>query len=112
MTRPLNVIVMGSGVAGMAFALRLSDLMKGGEGTIRMLSKAPPEMSNSHAAQGGVAAVTDPAVAADAADAVAPPGQPGADDATALPPSAELPAVPVPAASFPAPFRDGVRPAC
>jgi len=61
MTRPLNVIVVGSGVAGMAFALRLSDLMKGGEGTIRMLSKAPPEMSNSHAAQGGVAAVTDPA---------------------------------------------------
>ncbi|MCW5630179.1 MAG: flagellar hook-length control protein FliK [Rhodoferax sp.] len=55
-------------------------------------------------------AVTDPAVAADAADAVAPPGQPGADDATALPPSAELPAVTVPAAAPPAgPAPAGAR---
>ncbi len=57
MSRPLEVIVVGSGVAGMAFALRLAAL-KGRDGVrIRMLSKAVPEQSNSHAAQGGVAAV-------------------------------------------------------
>ena len=59
---------------------------------------APAAASFLSLLQAQEAAVTDPAVAADAADAVAPPGQPGADDATALPPSAELPAVPVPAA--------------
>lgn len=53
----LKVIVVGSGVAGMAFALRLAAL-KGRDGVrIRMLSKAVPEQSNSNAAQGGVAAV-------------------------------------------------------
>ena len=61
MKRPLKVIVVGSGVAGMAFAHRLSTLMKKGEVEVHMLSKAPPETSNSHAAQGGVAAVIDPA---------------------------------------------------
>ena len=60
MSRPLKVIVIGSGVAGMAFAHRLSALMVIDEVDIRMLSKAAPETSNSHAAQGGVAAVTDP----------------------------------------------------
>lgn len=60
MSRPLKVIVVGSGVAGMAFAHRLSSLMGMDEVDIRMLSKAAPETSNSHAAQGGVAAVTDP----------------------------------------------------
>ncbi len=59
--RPLKVIVVGSGVAGMAFAHRLSVLAGAGEVDIRILSKAPPETSNSHAAQGGVAAVMDPA---------------------------------------------------
>lgn len=60
MNRCLNVIVVGSGVAGMAFAHRLSVLAGKGEVDIRILSKAPPETSNSHAAQGGVAAVIDP----------------------------------------------------
>lgn len=60
MNRPLKVIVVGSGVAGMAFAHRMSALMGAGEVDIRMLSKAAPEASNSHAAQGGVAAVIHP----------------------------------------------------
>jgi L-aspartate oxidase len=60
MKRPLNVIVVGSGVAGMAFAHRLSSLMGKDEVDIRMLSKAAPEASNSNAAQGGVAVVTHP----------------------------------------------------
>ena len=60
MKRPLKVIVVGGGVAGMSFALRLYTLMGPGEVDIRMISKAPPEKSNSHAAQGGVAAVIHP----------------------------------------------------
>lgn len=57
MKRPLEVIVVGNGVAGMAFALHLAGL-KGRDGVrIRLLSKAVPEQSNSNAAQGGVAAV-------------------------------------------------------
>lgn len=60
MNRPLKVIVVGSGVAGMAFAHRLSSLMGADEVDIRMLSKAAPESSNSHAAQGGVAVVVHP----------------------------------------------------
>ncbi|MCB2004659.1 MAG: hypothetical protein KDH93_06565, partial [Rhodoferax sp.] len=71
---------------------------------------APAAASFLSLLQAQEAAVTDPAVAADAADAVAPPGQPGADDATALPPSAELPAMPVPAAAPPAgPAPAGAR---
>ena len=60
MKSPLKVIVVGSGVAGMSFALRLSGLMKANGVDIRMLSKAAPESSNSYAAQGGVAAVINP----------------------------------------------------
>lgn len=60
MKRPLNVIVVGGGIAGMSFARRLSALMGKGEVDIRMVSKAAPETSNSHAAQGGVAAVIHP----------------------------------------------------
>ncbi len=60
MKRPLKVIVVGSGVAGMAFAHRMSTLIGSGEVDIRILSKAAPETSNSHAAQGGVAAVIHP----------------------------------------------------
>ncbi|MFZ1616508.1 MAG: L-aspartate oxidase [Flavobacteriales bacterium] len=60
MNRPLKVIVVGSGVAGMAFAHRLSSLMGADEVDIRLLSKAAPESSNSHAAQGGVAVVVHP----------------------------------------------------
>ncbi|MBS1545827.1 MAG: L-aspartate oxidase [Bacteroidetes bacterium] len=60
MSRPLEVIVVGSGVAGMAFALRLSALAGKRGANIRILSKAAPEQSNSNAAQGGVAAVIRP----------------------------------------------------
>lgn len=61
MNRPLEVVVVGSGVAGMAFALRLQALAGPRGAQISMLSKAVPEQSNSHAAQGGVAAVIHPA---------------------------------------------------
>ncbi|HRQ84314.1 MAG TPA: L-aspartate oxidase [Flavobacteriales bacterium] len=61
MNRPLEVVVVGSGVAGMAFALRLYALAGQRGAHIAMLSKAVPEQSNSHAAQGGVAAVIHPA---------------------------------------------------
>jgi L-aspartate oxidase len=60
MSTPLNVVVVGSGVAGMAFAHRLSTLMRGKEVMIHLLSKAAPQASNSNAAQGGVAAVIHP----------------------------------------------------
>ena len=60
MKRPLEVIVVGSGVAGMAFALRLAALKGRDDVRIRILSKAVPEQSNSNAAQGGVAAVIRP----------------------------------------------------
>ena len=60
MKRPLKVIVVGGGVAGMSFVRRLSTLMGKGEVDIHMISKASPETSNSHAAQGGVAAVIHP----------------------------------------------------
>lgn len=60
MKDPLRVVVVGSGVAGMAFALRLSALMRERPVAIHILSKAAPERSNSFAAQGGVAAVIQP----------------------------------------------------
>ncbi len=56
----MKVIVVGGGVAGMSFARGLSGLMGPGEVDIQLISKAPPETSNSHAAQGGVAAVIHP----------------------------------------------------
>lgn len=60
MKRPLETIVVGSGVAGMAFALQLVKLAGPQGVNIRLLSKAGPEQSNSNAAQGGVAAVIRP----------------------------------------------------
>lgn len=56
-----KMIVVGSGVAGMAFAHRLSALTRGQQVEIQLLSKAAPQASNSNAAQGGVAAVIHPA---------------------------------------------------
>ncbi len=56
----MNVIVVGSGVAGMACAHRLSVLFGPDEVDIRILSKEPPEASNSFAAQGGVAVAVEP----------------------------------------------------
>ncbi|MBS1945448.1 MAG: L-aspartate oxidase [Bacteroidetes bacterium] len=54
-----DVIVVGGGIAGMAFAERMAAL--GGAGMrMLMLSKAPVEASNSYLAQGGVATVVLP----------------------------------------------------
>lgn len=55
-----DVIVVGGGIAGMAFAERMTALMGPDGVRIRMLSKAPVEASNSYLAQGGVAAVVLP----------------------------------------------------
>lgn len=55
-----DVIVVGGGIAGMAFAERMTALMGPGKVRILMLSKAPVEASNSYLAQGGVAAVVLP----------------------------------------------------
>lgn len=55
-----DVIVVGGGIAGMAFAERLAALAGGNTMRILMLSKAPVEASNSYLAQGGVAAVVLP----------------------------------------------------
>lgn len=54
-----TVIVVGGGIAGMAFAERLADLA-GPQVRIVLLTKAPVEASNSYLAQGGVAAVVLP----------------------------------------------------
>lgn len=55
-----DMIVVGGGIAGMAFAERITALMGPGKVRILMLSKAPVEASNSYLAQGGVAAVVLP----------------------------------------------------
>ena len=57
MSAPLEVIVVGGGIAGMAYATQLVDLAKRSPVHVRVLSKAPVQVSNSYAAQGGVAAV-------------------------------------------------------
>ena len=57
MKKRLDVIVVGSGIAGMTYATQLVDRMGADAVRVRMLSKAPVEVSNSFAAQGGVAAV-------------------------------------------------------
>lgn len=57
MSRTLDILVVGGGIAGMSFATQLVDLIGDRKVRIRMLSKAPVQVSNSYAAQGGVAAV-------------------------------------------------------
>jgi len=52
MPRQTDVLVIGSGVAGMWFALRAAE-----HGKVLMLTKTVPEESNSRYAQGGIAAV-------------------------------------------------------
>ncbi len=54
--KPLDVIVVGGGIAGMAYAAALIDSARNRPLRIRVLSKAPVAGSSSHAAQGGVAA--------------------------------------------------------
>lgn len=60
MKAPLHVIVVGEGIAGMTFATQLVDRANGRPVQVRILSKAAVEVSNSYAAQGGVAAVMRP----------------------------------------------------
>ncbi|MBK6754227.1 MAG: L-aspartate oxidase [Flavobacteriales bacterium] len=57
MNAALDVIVVGGGIAGMAFATRLVDRNDQQPVRVRIFSKAAVEASNSFAAQGGVAAV-------------------------------------------------------
>ena len=52
-----EILIVGGGIAGMAYAVRLKKLDVDGRYRIRILSKAPVSQSNSFAAQGGVAAV-------------------------------------------------------
>ncbi|MGN7613755.1 L-aspartate oxidase [Magnetococcales bacterium HHB-1] len=51
-----DYLVIGGGLAGFDLALRLAE-----RGSVTLLSKAPPAESNSYYAQGGIAAVLDPA---------------------------------------------------
>ncbi len=59
-TTDAEVIVVGGGIAGMAFAEHLMARSKGRDPRVLMLSKAPVEASNSYLAQGGIAAVVLP----------------------------------------------------
>lgn len=52
-----DVLIVGGGIAGMAYAVQLKKLDLEDRYRIRILSKAPVSQSNSFAAQGGVAAV-------------------------------------------------------
>ncbi len=52
MTEATDVLVIGSGVAGMWYALRVADNMR-----VTMVTKRAPQESNSRYAQGGIAAV-------------------------------------------------------
>ncbi|HRD53741.1 MAG TPA: FAD-dependent oxidoreductase, partial [Flavobacteriales bacterium] len=54
--KPLDVIVVGGGIAGMAYAAKLMESAGDRPLRIRVLSKAPVAGSSSYAAQGGVAA--------------------------------------------------------
>lgn len=54
-----QVVVVGGGIAGMAFAERLAELA-GPDVRVLLLTKAPVQASNSYLAQGGVAAVVLP----------------------------------------------------
>lgn len=56
MKTPLDVIVVGGGIAGMAYATQLADSAGKRPLRIRILSKAVVQVSNSYQAQGGVAA--------------------------------------------------------
>lgn len=57
MSDPLDVVVVGGGIAGMTYATQLVDMAGDRQVRVRILSKAIVQVSNSYAAQGGVAAV-------------------------------------------------------
>ncbi len=50
-----NFLVIGSGIAGLVFALEVAD-----QGTVVIVSKSNPNEGNTRYAQGGIAGVTDP----------------------------------------------------
>ena len=54
MTRRFDFLVIGSGIAGISFALKASRY-----GKVALLSKSTLEETNTAYAQGGIAAVTD-----------------------------------------------------
>ncbi len=54
MVRKFDFLVIGSGIAGMSFALKVARY-----GTVALICKAGPEESNTFFAQGGIASVTD-----------------------------------------------------
>jgi len=57
MSERLQVIVVGSGVAGMTYATQLMAHLGADAVRIRILCKAPVQVSSSFSAQGGIAAV-------------------------------------------------------
>ena len=54
MTRKYDFLVIGSGIAGMSFALKVA-----GHGTVALVCKTTLDEANTALAQGGVASVTD-----------------------------------------------------
>lgn len=54
--RPLEIIVVGGGIAGMAYAVRLIELSGTRKCRVRVISKSSVRGSSSYAAQGGIAA--------------------------------------------------------
>ncbi len=54
MRKNYDFLVIGSGAAGLSYALKVAD-----KGKVALVSKAPLDMTNTSKAQGGIAAVTD-----------------------------------------------------
>jgi L-aspartate oxidase len=63
-TRPLRLVVVGSGIAGLYAALLASDAAASGQSEVVLLTKGDLEQSNTFYAQGGVSAVLPPGEAA------------------------------------------------
>ena len=54
MVRKFDFLVIGSGIAGMSFALKVAK-----KGSVALICKAELEEANTYFAQGGIASVTD-----------------------------------------------------
>ena len=57
MVRKFDFLVIGSGIAGMSFALKVAQ-----RGSVALICKASMEEANTYFAQGGIASVTNLAV--------------------------------------------------
>ena len=57
MTRKYDFLVIGSGIAGMSFALKVAN-----KGSVALICKSSLEEANTYFAQGGIASVTNPMV--------------------------------------------------